>query len=51
MATWNVRSLNGKEEELSMESGMTQLDIFAVTETKKRGLAIFDNRLIAYTFL
>ncbi|XP_072392345.1 uncharacterized protein [Diabrotica undecimpunctata] len=37
MATWNVRSLNGKEKELIDEFDKAQLDFLAITETKKKG--------------
>ncbi|XP_072395040.1 uncharacterized protein [Diabrotica undecimpunctata] len=36
MATWNVRSLNGKEKELIDEFDKAQLDFLAITETKKK---------------
>lgn len=37
LGTWNIRSLNGKEEELSDEFDRLNLDILTVTETKKKG--------------
>jgi hypothetical protein len=36
LATWNVRGLNGKEQELCYEFDKTNLDIMTVTETKKK---------------
>ena len=36
VGTWNVRGINGKEEELDDEFGRVGLDILGVTETKKK---------------
>uniref|UniRef100_A0A1Y1JWU5 Reverse transcriptase domain-containing protein n=1 Tax=Photinus pyralis TaxID=7054 RepID=A0A1Y1JWU5_PHOPY len=37
IATWNVRGLNGKEEEISDELRKLKLDVIAITETKRKG--------------
>lgn len=36
MGTWNIRSLQGKENELTDEFIRADLDILAITETKKK---------------
>lgn len=40
LGTWNIRSLNGKEIELIDEFEKADLDILAITETKKKGKGI-----------
>lgn len=42
MGTWNIRSINGKELELSNEFEKANLDILVVTETKKKGKGILE---------
>lgn len=37
LGTWNVRSISGKEQELSDEFDRLNLDILMLTETKKKG--------------
>ena len=37
VGTWNVRSLTGKEKELTEEFEKVNIDILGVTETKKKG--------------
>lgn len=37
IGTWNVRGINGKEDELNEEFEKVGLDILGVTETKKKG--------------
>lgn len=37
LATWNIRALSGKENELVREFEQADLDVLAVTETKKKG--------------
>lgn len=36
-ATWNVRGLSGKEQELCYEFNNLELDVLTLTETKKKG--------------
>nr|CAH7736536.1 unnamed protein product [Callosobruchus chinensis] len=40
MATWNIRSIANKERELVQEFEKMNLDILAITETKKKGKGI-----------
>ena len=40
IGTWNIKSLNGKEEELIEEFEKAKLDILCITETKKKGNGI-----------
>lgn len=42
IGTWNIRSLNDKEEELIEEFERSKLDILAITETKKKGNGIIE---------
>lgn len=42
LGTWNIRSLNGKENELIEEFEKTKLDLLAITETKKKGQGIIE---------
>lgn len=37
IGTWNIRGLNGKEEELINEFENSKLEVLAITETKKKG--------------
>ena len=37
---WNVRALNGKELELAEEIEKFNVDILAITETKKKGQGV-----------
>lgn len=37
LATWNIRSINDKETELVQEFEQADLDILAITETKRKG--------------
>ncbi|XP_044766617.1 craniofacial development protein 2-like [Coccinella septempunctata] len=52
IATWNVRSLQGKEEELEREFEEMGLEILAITETKKKGKGTVDTKnghLVVYS--
>jgi hypothetical protein len=40
LATWNIRGLSGKENELKEECRKVKLDILGITETKKKGQGI-----------
>jgi hypothetical protein len=40
LATWNIRGLSGKENELIEECRKVKLDILGITETKKKGQGI-----------
>ena len=40
IATWNIRSINGKEVELVEEVKKYKIDILGVTETKKKGQGV-----------
>ena len=44
MGTWNIRGLNGKEEELLDEFEKLGLNILAITETKKKGRTSMEQR-------
>jgi hypothetical protein len=37
LATWNIRELNGKENQLVEECRKAKVDILGITETKKKG--------------
>lgn len=37
IATWNIRSINGKENEIIEEMKLQKLDYLGVTEIKKKG--------------
>ena len=37
IGTWNTRSLEGKEAELTEEFEKAELDLLGITETKKKG--------------
>lgn len=37
IATWNIRSIQGKEDELEAEFESMELELLAITETKKKG--------------
>jgi hypothetical protein len=37
LATWNIRGLSGKENELIEECQKIKVDILGITETKKKG--------------
>lgn len=41
IGTWNVRSIQGKEKELEEEFEEIELEILAITETKKKGNGMF----------
>lgn len=43
LGTWNIRSLNGKENERMLEFENAQLDILALSETKKKGQGLKKN--------
>lgn len=52
LATWNIRALNGKEQELSNEFDSLNFDIMTVTETKKKGrgeILLEDGHLFVYS--
>lgn len=40
IGTWNVRGLNGKENELIQEMSEAGIDLLAITETKKKGQSV-----------
>jgi hypothetical protein len=40
LATWNIRGLSGKENELIEECRKVKVDILGITETKKKGQGI-----------
>lgn len=40
IGTWNVKSINGKENELTQEFEEMGLDILAISETKKKGTGL-----------
>jgi exonuclease III len=40
LATWNIRGLSGKENELIEECRKVKVDILEITETKKKGQGI-----------
>lgn len=42
LATWNIRSLNGKEQELVQEFNQTKVDIMAICKTKKKGQGVIE---------
>ena len=42
IATWNIRSITGKERELITEFGQANLDILGITETKKKKQGIME---------
>lgn len=41
MATWNIKSIQGKESELEDEFEKLEIEILATTETKKKGKGIY----------
>lgn len=52
IATWNIRGINGKEEELIEEIKQAKIGILAITETKKKGQGIQDvqeNYILLYS--
>lgn len=52
MATWNIRSIKGKERELEYEFGKAKLSILVVTETKKKGqgeMELDDGHVLLYS--
>ncbi|KAK4883448.1 hypothetical protein RN001_006767 [Aquatica leii] len=52
LGTWNIRSLNGQEQELIYEFEKLNLDILAITETKKKGNGMIEmenGHLLIYT--
>lgn len=42
LGAWNIRSIKGKEYELVQEFERADLDILAVTETKKKGQGLME---------
>ena len=42
IATWNIRSITGKERELITEFEQANLDILGITETKKKKQGIME---------
>jgi exonuclease III len=44
LATWNIRGLSGKENELVEECRKAKVDILGITETKKKGQGTTDAR-------
>lgn len=51
IAGWNVRSFNGKDQEIIMELKYHNIDICAISETKKRGKGTSDYNeyILAYS--
>lgn len=42
LGTWNIKSLNGKEDELIQEFEKVGINILAITETKKKGKHVME---------